>query len=67
MGTGTYGHHWKEYSAAEMRTYFSLLSDDFQVVRTGSLDLEPVPLSRRFMQWTRMFIPFGGLFDPRSE
>ena len=28
----TYGHHWKEYSANEVKTYFSLLSDDFKLV-----------------------------------
>jgi 2-polyprenyl-6-hydroxyphenyl methylase/3-demethylubiquinone-9 3-methyltransferase len=27
----TYGHHWKEYSASELRRYFSELSPDFQV------------------------------------
>jgi 2-polyprenyl-3-methyl-5-hydroxy-6-metoxy-1,4-benzoquinol methylase len=27
----TYGHHWKEYSAREIRQYFHSLSDDFQV------------------------------------
>lgn len=27
----TYGHHWKEYSAQEIKTYFATLSDDFQV------------------------------------
>lgn len=27
----TYGHHWKEYSAGEIKTYFELLSDDFKV------------------------------------
>lgn len=27
----TYGHHWKEYSAQEIKTYFQSLSDDFQV------------------------------------
>lgn len=27
----TYGHHWKEYSAAEIRKYFSSLSPDFAV------------------------------------
>jgi SAM-dependent methyltransferase len=27
----TYGHHWKEYSASEIRKYFALLSDDFHV------------------------------------
>ncbi len=27
----TYGHHWKEYSVPEMKTYFRSLSDDFKV------------------------------------
>ncbi|WP_332911069.1 class I SAM-dependent methyltransferase [Algoriphagus boritolerans] len=27
----TYGHHWKEYSAQEIKTYFATLSDDFQI------------------------------------
>lgn len=27
----TYGHHWKEYSAREIRRYFQMLSDDFCV------------------------------------
>lgn len=27
----TYGHHWKEFSAQEIKTYFHTLSDDFQV------------------------------------
>lgn len=27
----TYGHHWKEYSAQEIKTYFHTLSDDFRV------------------------------------
>ncbi|WP_297338034.1 class I SAM-dependent methyltransferase [Algoriphagus sp.] len=27
----TYGHHWKEYSAKEVKHYFSMLSDDFEV------------------------------------
>ena len=28
----TYGHHWKEYSASEVKNYFSSLSDDFKLV-----------------------------------
>ena len=31
FGHVTYGHHWKEYSAQEMREYFARLSPDFQV------------------------------------
>lgn len=27
----TYGHHWKEYSRSEIRQYFKLLSNDFEV------------------------------------
>jgi 2-polyprenyl-6-hydroxyphenyl methylase/3-demethylubiquinone-9 3-methyltransferase len=27
----TYGHHWKEYSAREIKQYFHKLSDDFKV------------------------------------
>jgi hypothetical protein len=27
----TYGHHWKEYNATEIRHYFEALSDDFSV------------------------------------
>jgi SAM-dependent methyltransferase len=31
LGTITYGHHWKEYSRAELTEYFRLLSPDFTV------------------------------------
>jgi 2-polyprenyl-3-methyl-5-hydroxy-6-metoxy-1,4-benzoquinol methylase len=31
FGTVTYGHHWKEYSAWEVKRYFALLSSDFTV------------------------------------
>lgn len=27
----TYGHHWKEYSASEIKAYFQMLSPDFEV------------------------------------
>lgn len=30
----TYGHHWKEYSPAEMRAYFAALSPDFSITVT---------------------------------
>lgn len=29
--TVTYGHHWKEYAAGEIRTYFNIMSDGFLV------------------------------------
>jgi len=31
MHHGTFGHHWKEYSAREITEYFSALSPDFRV------------------------------------
>ena len=31
FGNVTYGHHWKEYSAKEIKQYFSYLSDGFGV------------------------------------
>lgn len=34
LQTVTYGHHWKEYSASEVRQYFRLLSSDFRVETT---------------------------------
>lgn len=45
--TVTYGHHWKEYSASEVRRYFQMLSPDFEVsIRTYSYrPLPPVDLS----------------------
>lgn len=29
--TVTYGHHWKEYSAGEIRSYFNIMNDGFQL------------------------------------
>lgn len=36
----TYGHHWKEYSASELRRYFHELSQDFEVKVTLHSHLE---------------------------
>lgn len=33
LNVNTYGHHWKEFSAREIKTYFTLLSPDFLVSR----------------------------------
>jgi len=33
LNTHTYGHHWKEYSAREIKRYFETLSPDFAVRR----------------------------------
>ncbi|MBL0882568.1 MAG: hypothetical protein IBJ16_04315 [Chitinophagaceae bacterium] len=29
--TVTYGHHWEEYSASEIRDYFKMLNDGFSL------------------------------------
>lgn len=31
FGHVTYGHHWKEFSRSEIKTYFKMLSEDFEV------------------------------------
>ena len=42
----TYGHHWKEYSAAELREYFGRLSPDFELeIRFVDYGLEGAPAS----------------------
>lgn len=45
LGTVTYGHHWKEYSAYELRRLFQVLSPDFDVSITA-YELRP------FEKWT---------------
>jgi 2-polyprenyl-3-methyl-5-hydroxy-6-metoxy-1,4-benzoquinol methylase len=41
MADVTYGHHWKEYSAFELKRYFAMLSPDFEVSTTWySSDLQ---------------------------
>jgi 2-polyprenyl-6-hydroxyphenyl methylase/3-demethylubiquinone-9 3-methyltransferase len=34
LSVGTYGHHWKEFTLAELRSYFSYLSPDFDSSRS---------------------------------
>jgi SAM-dependent methyltransferase len=41
LGTITYGHHWKEYSTAEIKEYFRILSPDFSV--SARLYQDPAP------------------------
>ena len=38
LGVNDYGHHWKIYSARDLRDYFALLSSDFVVERTDYFD-----------------------------
>lgn len=42
----TYGHHWKEYSASEIRRYFARLSPDF-LVRVNYYAYEPDNMLRQ--------------------
>ncbi|MCB1589728.1 MAG: methyltransferase domain-containing protein [Xanthomonadales bacterium] len=46
LGKRTLGHHWKEYSMAELVGYFRLLSTDFRVRRAEWLEA-PAPLTSR--------------------
>lgn len=46
LGTVTWGHHWKEYSAAELVEYFARLSPDFRVaVRRTYFPGRPTPFA----------------------
>ncbi len=59
----TYGHHWKEYSAKEIKHYFKELSSDFEVevnpYHYKSYDLKPpflmFKLLSRMGNWTKLF------------
>lgn len=57
LRTVTYGHHWKEYSAWEIRRYFRALSPDFQVEIKWLGELPDHPLKRRIMQIVHVFPP----------
>lgn len=58
LGTVTYGHHWKEYSASEIRRYFGLLSSDFEVeTRWVSTDLEAATGWRRQVKRALACVP----------
>jgi 2-polyprenyl-6-hydroxyphenyl methylase/3-demethylubiquinone-9 3-methyltransferase len=45
FSAGTFGHHWKEFTSAEVREYFAILSPDFVVsgVEYNQLDSEEPP------------------------
>jgi 2-polyprenyl-6-hydroxyphenyl methylase/3-demethylubiquinone-9 3-methyltransferase len=40
MTTGTYGHHWKEFSLSELKAYFAFMSTDFDTSRHEMITLE---------------------------
>lgn len=37
--TGTFGHHWKEFTAGEIHQYFQTLSSDWSVTRLELIDV----------------------------
>lgn len=39
FNTGTFGHHWKEYTPNELIEYFAALSPDFHITRTWLTDV----------------------------
>jgi 2-polyprenyl-6-hydroxyphenyl methylase/3-demethylubiquinone-9 3-methyltransferase len=43
MKDGTYGHHWKEYTVAELKAYFAYLSADFAISRVALDNLRSSP------------------------
>lgn len=43
LNINTYGHHWKEFSAREIKDYFHLLSPDFRVNRLMYIDFYETP------------------------
>jgi 2-polyprenyl-3-methyl-5-hydroxy-6-metoxy-1,4-benzoquinol methylase len=48
----SHGHHWKEYSRAELVDYFALLSPDFSVVKAQYVEgFRPVPGRRAVLDW----------------
>jgi len=60
----TYGHHWKEYSAAEIRSYFSSLSSDFSIsvmyynCRPGKTDAASIKQHlEQAIRWVSGFAP----------
>jgi 2-polyprenyl-3-methyl-5-hydroxy-6-metoxy-1,4-benzoquinol methylase len=58
LKTITYGHHWKEYSASEIRNYFQFLSNDFQVKTSYySTDLQGRPAFKQVIKEVFATIP----------
>lgn len=61
--TGTLGHHWKEYSAPELRRYFEFLSSDFEIRRLDIVSVTADPFE------TPEALPFKlpADIDPRGD
>ncbi|HEX7938289.1 MAG TPA: methyltransferase domain-containing protein, partial [Gemmatimonadaceae bacterium] len=57
FGHVTYGHHWKEYSSAELRDYFARLSPDFQVTLRFVDPGLPRSTAAAMLQWLGNPVP----------
>jgi SAM-dependent methyltransferase len=58
LDTPTYGHHWKEFSAAELTRYFELLSPEFRTVKLEFTGEETSPSPRRSVRWLQRRLPW---------
>lgn len=50
LATGTYGHHWKEFTLGELQEYFTMLSSDFDTTRYEMIyhpGEESIPVGRK--------------------
>jgi hypothetical protein len=47
----TYGHHWRIFSAADLKRYFAALSPDFEIARTAYFDhhQDPPGVARKLL------------------
>lgn len=64
LNTVTYGHHWKEYSKAEIKQYFRILSPDFNVTTKWFDDGTPRRGVRGMLVKSGEVVPF---FRPEIE
>lgn len=58
LDTPTYGHHWKEFSAAELERYFRLLSPEFHPVKLEFTGDGDAPSPHRSVRWLQRWLPW---------
>jgi 2-polyprenyl-6-hydroxyphenyl methylase/3-demethylubiquinone-9 3-methyltransferase len=58
LGKPTLGHHWKEYSLAELVSYFRILSPDFVPVRTMYVKVNHPSRGRAVVSLLEEALPF---------
>lgn len=56
----TYGHHWKEYSSAEIRKYFRKMNDGFSV-EISKYSYKQFPIKNLKDRLRAIFLEFGNL------